>query len=842
MKVSYLILFVLVLTVATTILYHVDSHGRLELPELGTEMTSQAEIRQPLTPPTVSYSNLPLRFEANQGQTNNQVRFLSRGPGYALFLTPTETVLSLAKPTPAAEAEDIGLDLAQPIEAVGDRTAIRIKPVGANATPRIVGLDELPGKSNCYSGNDPQDWRTGIATYAKVEYEDVYPGIDLAFYGSDRQLEYDFVVSPGADPQAIALRFEGADSLEIDSEGDLVLHTGDGRLIQKKPFIYQEINGVKQVVSGDYKLVDTNEVAFHVGAYDVNETLVIDPVLSYSTYLGGSTGFDTARAIVVNASGNAYVGGRTSSTDFPTLSPVQATHGGGDDAYVTKLSADGSTLLYSTYLGGGRNDFADGIALDSSDNVYITGVAWSLNFPVTPGAFQTAHAGLFLNDAYVAKLDRDGLLVYSTYLGGTGGEFANGIAVDSAGSAYVTGPTNSANFPVTVGAFQTFNRRGVHDAFVTKLTPDGSSQVYSTFLGGTRQDTGNSIVVDASGSAYVSGTTESSVNFPLKNALQPTHGGGLDAFVAKFNPAGSDLVYSTFLGGNNLDRGRDIDVDSLGNVYVDGYTASTNFPTASPIQATHGGGSFDAWIAKIDPAGSGLVYSTYLGGTGSDTLHFNSLMIDSAGSVYTAGSTTSPDFPTVDPLKSALTGVFDVFVTKLNPAGSAIDFSTFIGGSGSDFGLGIEVDASGSIYVAGATTSSDFPTVNPFQATNRGGVNDGFVLKISQMLSVDIDIKPGSFPNSINRRSRGNVPVALLSSEAFDSTLVNPTTVMFAGASPLNIGQGTEDVNLDGRPDVVFHFGTQSLVLPNGTEEACMTGSTFDGQEFKGCDSVRLVK
>ncbi len=712
-----------------------------------------------------AYGKLPLRFEANQGQTHLQVKFLSHGSGYALYLTPTEAVLSLRESVPSEDRATETLrgmskhispekvtPRARPLP-IPKSTVLRVQLLGANPAPHVSGLEELPGKSNYFIGNDPKQWRTNIPTYSRVRYREVYPGVDLVYYGNQRQLEHDFIVAPGADPRVITLGFHGADKLELDARGDLVLHIGEGEVRLLKPSVYQEVEGAKRPIAGGYQLRAKHQVGFEVTAYDESKALVIDPVLAYSTYLGGSAG-DSATSIAVDSSGNAYVTGYTQSTNFPTTPSSLLPNTPGATcpglnvatgtlgipcyhAFVTKLNAAGSTLLYSTYLGGSGNDVGVAIAVDSSGNAYVTGHTDSTNFPTTGGAVQTALGGCCGGtDALVAKLGPAGnALVYSTYLGGSGIDYGFGIAVDSSGNAYVTGSTASYDFPTTSGAFQTTLGYG-GDAFVTVLNPSGSGFIYSTFLGGNYSDGGFGIAVDSFGNAYVTGYTES-VNFPTVNPFQAScslspygaYCNGGDAFVTKLNATGKALVYSTYLGGSNGGYGYGIAVDSSGNAYVTGATYSTNFPTtAGAFQTRYAGGGADAFVTKLDATGSKLVYSTFLGGTGYEEGH--GIAVDSSGEAHVTGFTSSTNFPAASPLQRPYGGgPEDAFVTKLNVAGSALVYSTYLGGSADDAGLGIAVDSSGNAYVTGFTSSTDFPTANAFQAANGGGY-DAFVAKI----------------------------------------------------------------------------------------------------------------
>jgi len=466
------------------------------------------------------------------------------------------------------------------------------------------------------------------------------------------------------------------------------------------------------------------ELGFEVGAYDASLPLVIDPTLVYSTYLGGS-GFDYGSGIAVDSAGNAYVTGQTYSTDFPTANPFQAARVGGPDAFVAKLNAAGSALVYSTYLGGNGDDYGRGIAVDAAGNAYVTGETGSTNFP-TANPLQASNAGGNY-DAFVAKLNAAGsALVYSTYLGGSDYDYGYGIAVDAAGNAYVTGETFSTNFP-TANPLQASNAGGPN-AFVAKLNAAGSALVYCTYLGGSGGDSGQGIAVDAAGNAYVTGETGS--NFPTANPFQASNAGGPDAFVARLNATGSALVYSTYLGGNGNDHGSAIAVDAAGNAYVTGETFSTNFPTANPLRASNAGGG-DVFVAKLNAAGSALVYCTYLGGSSWD--YGTGIAVDAAGNAYVTGLTGSTNFPTANPLQAANAGGnYDAFVAKLNAAGSALVYSTYLGGSDTDFGYGIAVDAAGNAYVTGETYSRNFPTANAFQNSN--SYSDAFIAKLSSNL------------------------------------------------------------------------------------------------------------
>jgi hypothetical protein len=704
--------------------------------------TTGALAQAPTRPQILkTYGKLPRSFEANQGQTDPQVKFLSRGSGYSLFLTNNQAVLLLKRP-------DVSKTRQQPhtVSATAEPTrahaiaasVLRIKLVAANPATKTVGLDELAGKSNYFIGNDPQKWRTNVANYARVQYREIYPGVDLVYYGNQGQLEHDFVVAPGANPKIIRMRFEGDRGHKLAANGDLVLSIKGGEVRLQKPRIYQEIGGVQREVAGRYVPKGKRQVGFAVAAYDTTRPLVIDPVLFYSTYLGGSD-YDQSNGIAVDASGDAYVTGYTSSSNFPTTTGAfQTAFGGASDAFVTELNPTGSALVYSTYLGGSGYDQGNGIAVDASGNAYVTGSTSSTNFPSSSGASQTASGGG--TDAFVTKLDPTGsALGYSTYLGGVDEDQGTGIAVDALDNAYVTGFTFSSTFPTTPGAFDTIfgGTPFLEDAFVTKLNPLGSGLVYSTYLGGSDVDQGRGIAVEASGNAYVTGYTYSS-NFPTTTgAFQTTFGGGsFDAFVTKLNPAGSaPLLYSTYLGGFNYDVGLGIAVNTLANAFVTGYTYSPNFPTTTGAFQTTFGGTSDAFVTKLNPTGSSpLVYSTYLGGYDVDW--GLGIAVDALDNAYLTGYTESSNFPiTSGALQPTRGGVVDAFVTKLNPTGSSpLVYSTYLGGVNYDEGFGIAVDPLDNAYVTGYTYSPNFPTTTGAFQPTFGGYLDAFVTKITDVV------------------------------------------------------------------------------------------------------------
>ncbi|PYV24233.1 MAG: hypothetical protein DMG27_13410, partial [Acidobacteria bacterium] len=754
-------------------------------------------IRASKVSASASYGRPPLSFEANRGQTNDQVKFLARGRDYALFLSATEAVLSFKEPAAACGA---GHATGQPAGDAESSAPVEMKLVGASPAPKVSGVERLPGIVNYFVGDDPKDWRTRVPTYARVRYDDVYPGIDLVYYGNrDHQLEYDFVVGPGADPKAIRLSLEGGGALKLDAHGDLVFE-GTGREVRfHKPRLYQERGGKKQDVSGRYVLRGKHQVAFRVASYDASRPLMIDPTLSYSTYLG-SANFDQGDGIAADAAGNAYVAGFTSGSAFKTTTGAYSTtYRGNTDAFVTKYSPSGS-VVYSTYLGGSGTDQAVAIAVDATGDAYVTGQTLSSNFPTTAGAARTTYSGK--GDAFVAKLSATGSsLVYSTYLGGSGPDQARGIALDALNNAYVTGQTFSTDFP-TLSALQTANS-GNQDAFVAELNSSGSL-VYSTYLGGSGFDQANGIAVDSLGRAYVTGYTNSS-NFPVANAPQAackSCPNVNDAFVTEIGPDGSALVYSTYLGGSGDDHGLGIAVDALGNAYATGFTFSPDFPTTSGAYQRSLLGSVSAFVAKVSANGSSLGYSTYLGTSGSSYGQSIAVM---AGIAYIAGVTNASSFPMVSPIQSTKAGNPDAFVAELNAAGSALYFSTFLGGSGFDEANAIAVDGLANAYITGHTTSTNFRLQSASQGSYGGGDSDAFVTKI--LFPTTVTVSPASLNFSNQAVGIASAPQSV--------------TVTNVGAAPLGISSLTVSGTNSGDFAVV---GCGSAVAPNGS---CTVSVTF---------------
>lgn len=721
---------------------------------------------------------------------------MSRGPGYTLLLRQSDAELWLRGPASANN----GVSATKAATASEDpnvsSSTLRVRLLGAKPNPEVAAEQELPGKVNYLIGRDPAEWHTGLPTYARVRYKSVYRGIDLAYYGHEGRLECDFIAYPGSDPSLILLGVANANDvkrvgerLRLAPNGDLVASLAGGEARLQRPVVYQEVAGQKLSIEGRFRLVDSRTVGVDLGPYDKALPVVIDPMLVYSTYLGG-TGADVANGIAVDTSGSAYLTGTTQSANFPTAptTPLQSKLGGASNVFVTKFNASGTTLVYSTYLGGAGADQGAAIAVDAAGSAYVTGTTASENFPTTSGAFQTKYGGN--GDAFVAKLSADGSkLEYSTYLGGSDADFGHGIAIDESGDAYVAGQTSSATSFPTQSPYQAACNvpfgGTCSDAFVSELNATGAGLVYSTYLGGSGSDSAQAIAVDASGAAYVAGSTLST-DFPTANALQGTAGGGGDAFVAKLAPGGSKLAYSTYLGGSGLDRAFGIAVDSGGNAYVTGDTVSSNFPVTPGVLEALAPGNDDAFVAKLDPAGTALAYSTYLGGSSLDQGF--AIAVDTSGSAAVTGLTESSDFPAVSPFDAALGGGTcgagvcpDAFVARINASGSALVYSSYLGGSGADAGQAIALDDSGNVYVAGATASANFPAVTgaeqaAYQGT--GSLSEAFVAKVApadaavlaaspQTLSFgNQGVNSTSTPLAVTLSDAGSVPLTLSSFSA----------------------------------------------------------------------------
>jgi len=679
---------------------------------------------------TQPYANLPITFEQNVGQTDSQAQFLSRGNGYRIFLSANQAILKFhAASFPSmskADEKKLGKRFLLERARKATRTAevVRMKLLGANPGAELVGVDKMSGTANYFIGSDPCNWHARVPLFAKVRSSEVFPGIDLVYYGNEKQLEYDFVVKPGANPHAISLGFEGIQSASIDSSGNLSMSTEIGGVKLNKPVIYQMIGGQRKEIGGTYALRGGNAIGFDVAGYDKTQPLIIDPVLVYSTYLGGSGGLDGAYGVAVDSSGNAYVVGVTDSTDFPivgtSLTPGPS---GNEVAFVTKLNSTGTSLIYSTYLGGNGGDWGSGIALDANNSAYVVGQTGSTNFPVTGNAYQASMGSGASQNAFVSKLSPDGQsLLYSTYLGGGGYDQGIGITLDANQNAYVTGYASSGSpnpFPTTANAFQTTLNSTYGNGFISRIdtTKSGSSSlVYSTFLGGSGNwDQTNGIAVDANQNVYVGGMTSSS-DFPLtptayQTAVDTYNGTAFLTQIDTTKSGSAGLIYSTVIEGETYAAGAAL--DASGKVY-----------------ATAG------YVAKFDTTKSGsasLVYFTRVGGS-SDSFTY-SISVDPSGDSYVCGWTWSTDLTvTPDAIQSTLgSSGQNAFVTVLGSDGSTVLYGTYLGGNGGadDFASGIVLDQNYNIYVSGFTQSSNFQTTSGAFQTSLPGAMDGFVLKLS---------------------------------------------------------------------------------------------------------------
>jgi hypothetical protein len=666
-----------------------------------------------------AYGDLPLTFIENRGQTDSRVVFHVQGPGQGIYLTKDAIALTLSKPS-------------------GKGVALNLRFLGANPNPALSGAARAPGEANFLTGNDPKRWRTHVPGYEGVTYRQLWPGIDLELSGKANALKYEFHVHPGASVSDIRMAYRGARGLRLRG-GALEIETGLGGLTDSAPIAYQ----------GDTRIdsrytLNGSTYGFATGAYDKTRDLVIDPSLSYSTFLGGAS-HEMGESIAADAQGNAYVTGFTQSPDFPTTAGAFDRTGAASnnlDVFVAKLNPAGTALVYSTFLGGGSFDWGRAIAVDSAGNAYVAGRTQSSTFPTTSNAFDRTfnvdtcpRCGIDQADAFVTKLNPSGSgLVYSTFIGGTQPDDAFGIALDASRNAYITGDT-TGNFPTTAGAFQTAPGGG-SDAWLAKLNATGSALNYATRLGGNDNDLPEGVAVDANGNATVGGSTRSTDWPTTPGAFDTTQNGGafdqrFDLFVTKVNAAGNGLVYSTYVGGSNSDFGDDFAQDAAGNTYLVGGTLSADFPTTPGVLDTTFTGS-EAFALKLNPTGSALVYSTFLGAGGG-----SSVVPDASGAVWLAGAASPGAAITADAFDPSFNGgVVDAYVAKLNATGSAIDFASYLGGSNSEAGDDIALDPAGNVYVTGHTYSSDFTTTpGAFDRTWAGDPNifwgDAFVAKIS---------------------------------------------------------------------------------------------------------------
>jgi chitodextrinase len=705
-----------------------------------TDRGDEARIAQ-------NYAALPLVFEKNEGQTDPQVKYVAQTNNYTIFLTPNDAVLSFHASSRSGIRADRRRELPQQKvqSAMESSSAVRMHMVGANSGVEMAASDKLGGQTNYYIGNDPTKWQPGVSHYGRVTYKNIYPGIDMAFHGRQRQVEFDFIVAPGASPKPIEMSLTGAQRIWTDASGNLLLSSAAGNLVLHKPTAYQEKENNRQLVDARFILKDKSTVALNLGPYDRTHELVIDPALSYSTYLGGSVE-EEGFAIAVDALGDAYITGQTNSLDFPGVVGTD----GGFDAFVTKLDSSGS-LVFTTRLGGTMDDAGLGIAVNNL-GVYVIGNTSSSNFPSL-----TAIGPRGGQDVFVVRLDSSSGMVSTerVIIAGSNVDSGNSIVVDDFGDAYIGGQTSSSDFP-TASPIQAA-LAGSRDGFVAELDPTGTTLLYSTYLGGSSEEVVTGIAL-AGGNAYVTGLTNSN-DFPVTTgAFQQNRAGLHDSFVTEIKADGSAWVYSTYLGGTGADNAFSIAVDAAGEAYVTGTTDSDDFPTLNAAQGSRAG-STDAFVAKLDASGSGLLFSTYLGGRLGETA--TSIALDPFNDAYVTGFTSSSDFPVAgSPFQPHLSGTSDAFVTELSNTGFVV-YSSYLGGAqGENSALvgstgvlsgAIAVDLSGNAYLTGSTDSTmDFPTQSAFQGAYAGGAADAFVTKVA---AAPADFSIAISPSSISTTS-----------------------------------------------------------------------------------------
>lgn len=770
-------------------------------------------IRQPFNPNSnvdtaavrELYGKLPMAFEKNQGQAESDIDYIARGHGYRVRLKSTEVIVDLMPHS------------GQP----AIHRAIRMRFVGARPDATVSSIAPLPGKTNYFKGTNASSHHVSIDNYSRVSYSAIYPGIDVVYYGNQQHLEYDLVIAAGAELSQIRIAFDGPDRVDIDQDGNLRLNVGSEMIQFQKPVIYQLIEGKKKIVDGRYIRLAEKEFGFEVASYDKNAPLIVDPVLNYSTYLGG-TSDDVGTAIAVDAAGNAYITGYTYSSNFPLLNAYDRSLSRSDvDVFVAKLNPTGSALMYSTYLGGGKSqDFATDIVIDAAGNAYVTGMTSGADFPVTTGAYQTGTAS---GGAFVTKLSAAGnSLAYSTYIHGVA---APRIAIDATGNIFLTGSA-MPTLRTTADALQRESANpSSTNALVAKLNTTGTAMVYATFIGGSGTDTGKGIAVDMQGYAYVAGSTTSD-DFPTLYALQAARQGGQDGFVAKINPSGTELAFSTYLGGAYNDTVSAIAVDAQGNAYLVGETYSADFPIRNAFQPEKSGYRLvnaalgNAFVTKLAPAGDALVYSSYIGGEickGYCQVVFGGssysgdvaydIAVDTAGHAYITGLARTYTFPLVDSLLPDKQYDSDesLFVTKISLTGSALLYSTFVrtgnivyGGNlqtGVPYGAGnaIAVDGVGNAYVTSEHDNSGglLTTAGALQTASKGG-QDAVAFKLgatSLVMSLTSSANPASSQTAIT-----------LTATVTDANLTGNVIFMdgatLLGSAPLSNGAATLAITL----------------------------------------------
>ncbi len=683
-------------------------------------------------------------FTQNVGQWSSQIKFRTGSFDAAVWFAEDGTYYQFSKEIiddKHPQARHTRTDAAFSYECL----MIKASFVGTSSGLEIIGEEMLDYKCNYFLGNDQSRWKTDVPNYSSILYRNLYNGISLRYYGNDSGLEYDFLVAPGADPSQIEIRYDGIESLAVNSDGELEVTTIWGTMVESCPYIYQ-VDGDDQIeLSGSYELLSDNSFGFAIDAdYNTSLPVIIDPVLVFSTYFGAARG-DYALGVELDNYQNMYITGVTSSSDFPLVFPFQDTYAGNIDVFVTKMTPGGS-LLFSTYVGGYGQEEWPTMDVDDEYSIYISGRTFSDDFPTHLGFSSEMNGN---SDLYAFKLSAAGNeMIYGTFLGGSSDDYAGYVAVDVNRRLYVCAITDSDDFPL-VNPFQGYpsTNPASYDLTVTRFNQTGDALEYSTYLGGTEDESVLGIAVDPAGCAVVCGYTYSP-EFPMENPFDATLE-GCDGYITKFGPEGNTLVFSTYFGGSNNDWVECVDLDIYGNVYVTGSTRSTDFPLVNPYQAEFRGGNdiiTDLFISKFDPTGTTLMYSTFLGGTGDDFVE--RIMVDEVGIAYIAGYTYSPDFPLVNPLYGTLNGTYDVSLSSLTPNGQLLTFSTYLGGSEMESAWDIALDENRNIQMVGYTKSLDFPLVDPIQTTLKG-TYDGFVCTIELGCCVGLAGNADNDPNDL---------------------------------------------------------------------------------------------
>ena len=734
---------------------------------------------------TTQTASFPAAFVPNRGQTDPRVQFVAQTRGASFWFTCDEAVFSLRKG--------------------GRRADLALRFIGADPNVLMRGRERMKGSVNYLIGRDRSQWQTDLPMYGELVYRDLWPGIDLAFRDREGTLKYEFRVAPGADVSNIGLEYRGAERVSRGTHGELIISTAAGAITDAPPVSYQIVDGKRVLIASEYVVGEDGRYGFALGRYDVAQPLTIDPGLAYSTFLGGS-GVDFVYGVAVDASGNAYIAGGTTSVDFPFAGGGLGSNAGGS-VFVTKLNPTGTGVIWSTYLGGSGGDSAYGIAVDAAGSVHIAGITTSADFPTTIGAYDSSLAGQ--TDAFVARLQPSGnALIYSSYLGGSDDDAAIGMALDPAGNLYVTGWTSvlsgppAPDFPLTPGAFDT----GVGTSFLTKFSPTGAL-LYSTHLGLFFRPWG--VAADGGGNAYVHGQAVQGFQ-ATPGAYGTVMKGDQDIALMKLNATGSQLLYATLIPGSRPacptvvcipappegDQSRGLSVDSAGNAYLTGTATAPDFPTTPGAFDTVRQIGSEGFVAKLNATGSALLYSTLINSAAPQ-----GIALDSSGRAFVTGA-AGPGMPvTADAVDSTVTGtpgalvIYDAFVVVLDPAGAALEYATYLGGSSGDSGFSIAVDGVGGVYVAGQTSSSDFPTTaGAFDTSYNGGeadggLGDGFVAKIDLQL-------PSLFQS-----------FAAKASTAGPTFEINGTFTLAAASD--GIDPVTEQVRLEA--------GTTSYVVPAGS-------------------------